>query len=559
MNFNDMPYERVSYEDIERRYRQLMEELRSAKKPEACEEILNRRQQLNDDLTPMELCYVRHDMDVNDPFYAAEQDYYDEIGPKLSDLSNQFDRLLLDSPHRPYLEELLGRQAFAVMEEAQRAFDARLIPLTQEENTLLGRYNQLVSNASVLWMGEQVKRSLMSPELNSADRETRRKASLAVSDSWEAQRAELEEIYGKLVQNRRLQAQTLGLSSYVELSYHRMYRIGYRPAQVAGLRETVKKRLVPLITQLEDRRRQRLSLDRFRFYDSGIFFPDGNPKPLGGTQECLETTRGMYTALSPETAEFIDFMLDNHLYDVEIRSGKRGGGYMTFFEKYRAPFIFANFDGTSENAYIMCHEGGHAFQAYLKREERLRDRCTLTSEAAETHAMAMEFFTYPYMEQFFGGRAEDYRTMHLEDALRLIARECEQDEFQQLIYEQPDMTAQERNALWARLEKEYCPSRDYAGNPNLEAGCGWQRIPHMFLWPFYAIDYALAQLCALEYYQWMNEDQAGAWQSYLLFCRQTGTKSFPELVESAGLKNPFAEETITELTGWLSKHMQLCR
>lgn len=556
MKFNDMPYKRITYEEAEQRYQKLMEDLRNAKEPVEVLDILKRRRRLNDDLTPMELCYVRHDMDVNDSFYAAEQDYYDEIGPKLSDLSNQLDKLLLDSPHRPYLEKLLGHQAITIMEEQQRGFDSRLIPLTQEENNLLSRYNQLVSNACVLWNGKQVHRSLMSSETNSADRETRKKASLAVSDSWEAQRKELEEIYDKLVHNRHLQARTLGFTSYVELSYHRMYRIGYGPENVAELREQVKKHLVPLITQLEDRRRARLGLEHLCFYDSGIFFPAGNPKPLGSTEECLETTRRMYTDLSPETAEFIGFLLDNRLYDVEIRDGKRGGGYMTFFEKYRAPFIFANFDGTSENAYIMCHEGGHAFQAYLKRGEEMREQCSLTSEAAETHAMAMEFFAYPYMELFFGERAEDYRTMHLEDALRLIARECEQDEFQQIVYEHPDMTAQDRNALWARLEKEYSPSKDYTGNPNLEAGCGWQRIPHMFLWPFYAIDYALAQLVALEYYHWMNEDKAGAWQSYLNFCRETGTKSFPELIESAGLKNPFAEETLTELADWLEKQMR---
>lgn len=202
MKFNDMPYERVSYEEVERRYQKLMEDFRNASDNEACLEILKQRYQLTDDLTPMELCYVRHDMDVNDPFYAAEQDYYDEIGPRLSDLSNQLDKLLLESPYRPYLEKLLGHQAITIMQEMQRGFDSRLIPLTQEENNLLSRYNQLASNASVLWNGRQVNRSMMSSETNSADRETRKKASLAVSDSWEAQRKELEEIYDQLIHNR---------------------------------------------------------------------------------------------------------------------------------------------------------------------------------------------------------------------------------------------------------------------------------------------------------------------------------------------------------------------
>lgn len=555
MKFRDMPYKRVTYEEIEERYRELLSGLQAAPSADACMEILRRRHQLIADMTPMELCYVRHDMDVNDAFYAAEQDYYDEIGPKLSELSNQFERLLLSSPHRAELEARLGKQAFTIMEENQLGFDSRLIPMMQEENALLARYNQLTSNACADWKGQQVKVSLMTPYLQSPDRETRRQAALAVSDAWESMRGGLEEIYGQLVHNRSRQAQALGFSGYVELSYHLMRRIGYSPEDVRRFREQVKQELSPFRAKLEEKRRKRLKLDRLYSYDNGIFFLNGNPRPAGDTAACLEATRQMYTALSPETAEYIAFLLDNGLYDVEIRDGKRGGGYMTFFEKYRAPFIFANFDGTSENAYIMCHEGGHAFQGYLKRGEELRERCWLTSEAAETHAMAMEFFTYPYMKLFFQDRTQDYYTMHLEEAIRLIISECLQDEFQQRIYERPDMLPQERNALWRRLEREYFPGKDDCGNKNLESGCGWQRIPHMFHWPFYAIDYALAQVCALEYYEWMNRDPAASWESYLQFCLDTGVKSFPQLVKDAGLDDPFSEGTLRRLTSWLEARL----
>ncbi len=228
---------------------------------------------------------------------------------------------------------------------------------------------------------------------------------------------------------------------------------------------------------------------------------------------------------------------------------------MTIFEKYRAPFIFANFDGTIENAYIMCHEGGHAFQGYLKRDEEIREHCRNTSEMAETHAMAMEFFAMPYMELFFGERAGDYRAMHLEDAVRLIINQCLQDEFQQLVYESPDMTAAECNRLWARLDREYFPDKDYDGNVNLREGRGWQRIPHIYHWPFYAIDYALAEICALGYYRWMQEDKAASWESYLRLCRESGTMDFPDLVESAGLGSPFEEETMIRLADWMERKL----
>lgn len=556
IHFHEMPYHRVAYEEIERQYEALIAAMQSASDGAECMSILKRRNQLVQDMTPMELCNIRHDMDVNDSFYAAEQAYYDEIGPKLTDLSNRFDRALLASAHLPFLEHELGRQAIRMLECRQEGFDSRLIPLAREENLLMNRHNRLTANAAAEWNGEKVKLSRMTPYLQSSKRETRRLAAQAVSAAWEGLRAELEEIYGQLVENRSRQAQALGLTGYTEMSYRLMSRIGYGPEDVSRFREQVKRYVVPLHVRLEERRRKRLCLEKLYAYDNGVFFPNGNPRPTGDTSACLAATREMYTRLSSETAEFIAFLLDNRLYDVEIRDGKRGGGYMTYLEAYRAPFIFANFDGTSENAYIMCHEGGHAFQGYLKRDEALKERREYTSEAAETHAMSMEFFTWPYMELFFDNRAEDYRAMHLEDAVRLIVSECQQDEFQQLVYDRPNMTAKERNDLWAQLNRDYFPSRDYAGDSGQLAGCGWQRIPHMFQWPFYAVDYALAQVCALEYLRWMDADRDGAWRSYLTFCRQTGTDSFPALARKAGLDDPFEDKTLPSLAEWLEEKIQ---
>lgn len=550
MKFGEMPYCRVTYEEIERRCCGLIDKLKAAESCDEAMEAVRGSYTLQSDMTPMEICYERHNMNVNDEFYAAEQAYYDEIGPKVTELFSEFDGLLLDSPFRAELEKTLGTQAFRILENGQRSFDSRLVPLLREENVLTERYNKVMSNIYADWKGKKVKTSAMAAELTSGDRETRRLAALAVSAAWEEKHAEIEDIYRGLVDNRNRQAKVLGMKSYSEMSCCLKNRIGYGLKEIADFRERVKKHIVPLNEFLMERRKKRLGLDKLRFYDN-VYFKEGNPVPLGGTEYCLGKTREMYHAMSAETAEFIDFILDNELCDAEIRDGKRDGGYMSYLEKYRAPFIFANFDGTSENAYIMCHEGGHAFQAYLKRNEEIRHKAHFTSESAETHAMAMESFAAPYMELFFGARAEDYRRMHLESAVRLIVSECQQDEFQQIVYDNPDMTSEEHNALWAKLSREYFPSTDLSGNENLERGCGWQRIQHNFFWAFYTVDYALAQVCALEYYRWMESDKNAAWNSYLDFCLKTGNDSFPNLAKAAGLDDPFAEKTLKDISEWI--------
>lgn len=555
MHFNDMPYRRVTFEEIEARYQALFERIRTLRGREDCLPAMEAYYRLLDDMTPMDLCYVRHDMDLNEAFYAGEQRYYDEIGPRIGDLSNQLEGLLLNSPYSACFEELMGSFAFDLMRCSRESRDSRLIPLEQQENTLSGQYSVVTANAKAEYEGAVVSRSSLAAKQQSPDRETRRRASAAVAASWAEQREELEELFHALVQNRDKQAKLLGYPNYVKLAYLRMDRIGYTSEDVSRFREQVKESLVPVAAAIHEQRKKRLGLEHLYSFDSPLNFPNGNPVPLGDTEFCLESTREMFRKLSPETGEFIDFLMDNGLYDVKPRDGKRSGGYCMYLSAYRAPFIFANFDGTHENAYIMSHEGGHAFYAYLKREEKIRERCGYTSEMAETHAMAMEFFVAPYMELFFGSRAEDYRRMHLESAVSRIIYQCQQDEFQQIIYEHPELSKEERNGVWEKLEQSYFPFREYTEEEKQRIGRRWQCIPHLYHWPFYAIDYGLAQVCALEYARWMDEDKDGAWQSYLRFCRASGNMNFPEALKAAGLESPFEEGCLTHLVDWLQKRL----
>ena len=145
--------------------------------------------------------------------------------------------------------------------------------------------------------------------------------------------------------------------------------------------------------------------------------------------------------------------------------------------------------------------------------------------------------------------------MHLEKAVSLILYECQQDEFRQLIYEQPGLTRQQRNEVWAKLERDFFPFREYTEDERKQVGSRWQRIPHLFLWPFYAIDYALAQVCALQFAEMMSEDRVQAWQRYLTFCHACGNHAFPEALEAAGLENPFAPGSLGKLMNWLQTRL----
>ena len=258
----------------------------------------------------------------------------------------------------------------------------------------------------------------------------------------------------------------------------------------------------------------------------------------------------MYREMSPETGEFFDFMTEYGLYDLLTRPGKHMGGYMTRLPKYKAPFIFSNFNGTSADVDVLTHEAGHAFQGYLAmRSIPVASLCGSTSEINEIHSMSMEHFAYPWMEYFFGEKTEKYITAHLTDALCTIPYLVSVDEFQHEVYDHPDSTPEDWRRYWREIEKKYMPWRDYDGNEFLESGGFWMQKQHIFLYPFYYIEYALAQICAFQYYGRMKEDRKAAWKDYLRLCRAGGTKGYFELLETGNLLNPFVEGTVEKATG----------
>lgn len=554
MKFQDMPYQRVDLDEVKKEYRELMEAMKQAGSGEEQFEIHKRFYALNNRVTTqMTLAHIRYDIDMTDTFYEKEQEYYDQIEPELQNLVQEYQKLLYHSPYRSCLEEKIGPVAFKNMELAMKAFDEKLIPLMQEENALTNRYNKLIATAKIEWEGEELNLSLMRPYQTHPDREVRRRAWEKCTAYFESVVDQLDEIYDALVKNRTKQAQMMGYKNYVELGYYRMNRNSYGQKEVEQFRDQIKKDFVPFAEEIHERRRQRLGLEKLSYIDEGVYFKEGNPAPKQSPEEILRAGQKMYRDLSPETAKFIDFMMENELFDVLGRKTKRAGGYMTFLPDYDAPFVFANFNGTSGDLDVITHECGHAFQGFLAAEDPVQEHWDITMETAEIHSMSMEFFAEKYMELFLGEEADAYRTMHLEDAAIFIPYGCMVDEFQHIVYEHPELTPEERRAEWRKLEKVYKPHLDYEGNEYFEKGGFWQKQQHIYNSPFYYIDYVLAQTCAFMYKVKMTENYDEAWKSYLKLCRLSASKFYGEMLHEVGLDVPYEEGCIRAMTGKLEK------
>ena len=554
MKFSEMPYKRIDMDEVKKTYRDIIDRTKAAGSGEEQFEIHREYYKFMDDIrTSMELAMIRHDIDTTDEFYEKESDFYDEVTPIINQYENEYGQVLYDSPYREYLESKIGKVTFKNIEIANKAFDEKIIPLMQEENALSSRYSKLIATAKIPFEGEIYNLSLMKKFQTSPDREVRRKAWKAVSDYFLSVTDEIDEIYDKMVKNRTEQARQLGYENYVELGYYRMNRNCYDKEMVENFRKQVKEYFVPFANKLHEQRRARIGVDKLSYIDTDVYFTNGNPAPTGTPEEILAAGQKMYGELSPQTKEFFDFMMENELFDVLGRKTKRQGGYMTYIPNFKSPFIFANFNGTSGDVDVITHECGHAFQGYIVRNEEIREFADITMETAEIHSMSMEYFTYNWMDLFFGDRKDDYLKMHLEDSSAFVPYGCMVDEFQHIVYENPDMTPAERKAAWAGLEKVYRPHMDYEEDPFFGKGGYWQRQPHIFGSPFYYIDYCLASVCAMQFKVMMDEDFGKAWENYYKLCKLSARDFFTNVITEAGLKSPFEDGCIKNLVDKFEK------
>lgn len=560
MKFSEMPYSRPDMEALAAATTQTLEAMKAA--PNAAGQIAAYdayEKKMQTAGTMQQIAYIRHTINTKDEFYNAENDYMDEIGPKLQELTHRVNTALLESPYRAELERHYGALMFKNLEIAARSFSPAIVELMQEENKLVSEYQNLYASATVEFDGKTMPLPLLGPYKQDPDRAVRKAAYEADAKFFDSHREELDTLYDKLVKVRDAQAKKMGLPNYIPLGYDRMGRNCYTAKDVAAFRDQIAEDMVPIVAKVKEAQRRRIGVEKLAFYDEPISFADGNAVPEGTPDEILAAGKKMYQELSPETAEFIDFMFENELFDVLSRDGKAPGGYCTEIADYKSPFIFSNFNATAGDVDVLTHEAGHAFEAYRAFKQELPSLLhSPTIEACECHSMSMEFLTAPWHHLFFGKQTDKYELGHCEDALVFIPYGCMVDEFQHKVYENPGMTPEQRNELWLSLEKKYRPWIDFDNLPFYSRGGGWQRQLHIYEVPLYYIDYCMTQTVAFQFWNLSRENYAEAWKRYMTFVDKAGTATFAELVESAGLKVPYHAGCIKEIgesiSRWLEEH-----
>jgi len=545
MKVKDFPYKRYELAEGKKAFEEFK---RKAEEATSAQDVLNARKEYLDELekyiTNASLAYTRYTLNTRDEFYLGEQMYYDEIGPQMNDFNTQYADIMLSSPFRAELEKALPETVYPSYMCAKACHSSEIISDEQEENSIVTEYSQLMSQITTDWRGEQKTISFIRGFVNDKDRTVRQEAALAIDKALSQNSEKLDDIYDRLVKVRTRMAKKMGYDNFVKMGYYRMMRIDYDRDMVDSFRKNVLKDIVPVVSRLKRNTAKALGIDDFKFYDNDVIEGEGNPCPKLDEKGILNAAKEMYHEMSPVTGAFIDKMLNAEAFDVTARDGKWGGGYCTDFPAFKQPFILANFNGSAGDIDVVTHEFGHGLAMDFVYTYGDKEANIGTSETAETHSMSMEFFAEKYMDKFFD-EPDRYRYYHLASSLTFIPYGVIVDEFQHIVYENPDLTPAERNAEYLKLEEKYRPYLNYKGLPYLSKGTRWQYQMHIYESPFYYIDYCLAQVVALEFFADSLSDYDDALNRYFEHAKRGGRYPFNKLVELAGLKSPFADGALS--------------
>lgn len=503
--------------------------------------------------------YLAEAKDTRDPAARAAWRFArEEIFPIQEAGDGRAREALLKSPRRPELSERLGAQLFLRLDLDQAAFDPANIALNTQEGKIVAAYEQMIG-AMAVDLDDQPALNLaqLTARLGDPREETRRAAWQGLHGWLAGHAGQLHTFFDQLLGLRGDMARQLGEANYVVIGYRKMGRSDYGPDQVAAFREGIRRHVAPLVADLRAWQARELGTPTVCPWDA-VFFPGLSMGP--GTvpiEGQLAQARTLFERLHPRLVGHFDTMVAQGLIDLESRPGKVAGAFALSLDDEDRVAIFCNSTGSENDVGTLTHEMGHAFQGWESMAIRSFELRTPTVDAAELHSMGMEFLAFAELEAFFTpDQARRYRRLKLINSLTRLPYIAVVDAFQHWVYTHPGHTPLERDERWCALWDTYNPGIDFAATP-ADKALRWVRQSHIFCNPFYYIDYALAEVGAMQLWQLAERDREAAMTAYLALCRLGGTRSLLDIFAAAGLRSPFDPDVLAPLMQAIRRELDL--
>ncbi|MBX6312931.1 MAG: M3 family oligoendopeptidase [Isosphaeraceae bacterium] len=493
--------------------------------------------------------YIAMTCQTDDPEReAAHLAWVRDIEPKLKPLQHALRSKYLDSPHRAGLDP----ERYHVFDRAQanrRAlYREANIPRETELAELEQQYQKIVGAMMVTFRGQEYTPAQMAPFLEEPDRALRQEAWELVAARRLADRDKLDDLFDRMKALRVAIAREAGFASYTDYAYRLRERFDYGVEDAIRFQDAIERVVVPLARELQEQRRMALGVETLRPWDLAVD-PLGRPplRPFINAEELAEGCAAIFHDVDPELGSQFTYLRAHGLLDLANRKGKAPGGYQTTLEEDRLPFIFMNAVGIDGDLRTLLHEGGHAFHALAARGEPLAAYREAPIEFCEVASMSMELLGARNTTRFYNSADADrsYRQL-LEGIVLILPWIATVDAFQHWIYAHPDHSRAERRQAWSALLDRFGGIVDWSGYEEARES-SWHRQLHIFLYPFYYIEYGIAQLGALQVWRRAREDRAAAVRAYRRGLALGGSRPLPELFEAAGIRFDFREETLRPL------------
>jgi oligoendopeptidase F len=478
----------------------------------------------------------------------AYLDFVENIEPKLKPRQFQLEKLFIAHPQRRQLPAPRYDVLVRDVQNHVELFREENVSLETEEAKVGQQYQKLSGSLTVQFRGQEKTLVQMGKYLEEPDRPLRQEVWELVAQRRLQERDKFEEQFDQLVKLREQIAANAGFKNYRDYAFRSKGRFDYTPEDCVKFHDAVAAEVLPALRELQAQRRRQLGLEKLRPWDLSVDPLNRAPlKPFEKVEEMVARSQRIFDQLDGELAGGFQRMQDLKLLDLANRKGKAPGGYQSTLNEARVPFIFMNAVGQQRDVETILHEAGHAFHALATRDEDLLAYRGAPIEFCEVASMSMELLGNEFLEEFYspadGNRA---RRTHLESIIGVLAWIATVDAFQHWIYTHAGHTRAERAAAWDQLMDRFAGDVDWSGYEAARAHL-WHRQLHIFLYPFYYIEYGIAQLGALQVWANSKRDKAKALRDYKTALALGGSKPLPELFATAGCKFQFDAATIRPL------------
>ncbi|HMK05335.1 MAG TPA: M3 family oligoendopeptidase [Ferruginibacter sp.] len=481
-----------------------------------------------------------------------------EIQPKIQPYSDALNKKLVS---HPLLKDLDAEKYFTYLRSIRKSIDLfreENIPIQAELSVMQQQYGVISGKMTVKVKEEEYTLQQAAKFLESHDRELREEVYRKINERRLQDKEALNDLYDQLIQKRNQEAVNAGFPNYRDYRFKELGRFDYTKEDCYKFHEAVKQYVLPLVNIIYQKKKEKLKLDTLRPWDIDAE-PEGTEPlhPFKTSDELISKSIECFTKLRPFFGDCLKKMQELKHLDLESRKGKAPGGYNCPLAESGAPFIFMNAAGQMHDVTTMLHEGGHAVHSFLAHPLELNGFKEYPMEIAEVASMAMELMSMDEWETFFTNKEDLQRAKEhqLERVITIFPWIAIIDKFQHWIYEHATHTHEERTAKWNEILREFQDSViDYSGLENYRAN-GWQRQLHLFEVPFYYIEYGIAQLGAIGMWMQYKNDKQKALDNYCNVLSLGGTKTLPQLFETAGLKFDFSPERIKVLMDFVKAEM----